>query len=66
MTKDIPQEVRAFFSNNGKKSAAKVKRRIASGELPADYFSRISKMRKKHGRQKIDETTSQESSQSSS
>lgn len=47
-----PPEVTAFFSKIGKMSGEKVKREIAEGKRPADYFSRISKMRKRYGAQK--------------
>lgn len=53
--KKIDPKVREFFSTIGKKSGNKIKQEIAEGKKPADYFSRISKMRKTHGRQKLEQ-----------
>lgn len=51
-TKQVPDEVRKWFSHIGKKSGNKIKSEVEAGKRPADYYSRISKMRKTHGRQK--------------
>lgn len=53
-SKQVPPEVRKWFSDIGKKSGNKIKDEVASGKRPADYYSRISKMRKTHGRQKTE------------
>ena len=51
--KNLPPEVYEFFRGIGEKSGKKILK-----ERGPEYFSKISKMRKVHGRQKTEETPS--------